>query len=105
MYASGSSVAQHSKVTQDLSFLMECFREVLEDTGDHDLAQRLPWQDTPTQDGDAALSGRIAQAYSIAFQLLNIVEENTAVQHRRAVEAKGDLAELSGLWGQSLRQL
>jgi hypothetical protein len=62
MYVSGSAAAQRSKVTQDLHFLMDCFREVLEDAGEDDLARRLPWQDIPAQDDDMVLSDRVSTA-------------------------------------------
>lgn len=97
MYASGPLIAHRSKVKCDLRFLMECFREVLEDAGERDLARRLPWQDTPAPPDHAALPERTAQALSIAFQLLNMVEENAGTQDRRTTEANGGLVEVSGL--------
>ena len=36
------------KVDRDLGFLMQCFREVLEEAGEYALAQYLPWQETDT---------------------------------------------------------
>ncbi|NTW48431.1 MAG: phosphoenolpyruvate carboxylase, partial [Chlorobiales bacterium] len=48
---------------------------------------------------------RSVQAYSIFFHLLNMAEENSAAQYRRALEAEHGLAHLSGLWGQNLSRL
>lgn len=96
---------QAEKVVGDLYFLLECFQSMLRDVGETEIARLLPWvgeTETPTTETSIA---RLAQAYSIAFQLLNLVEENAAVQQRRAVEAQGELASENGSWEQNLGQL
>lgn len=93
------------KVDYDLGFLMQCFREVLEEEGEHKLAQYLPWQDVTMPPADSKPSERLAQAYSIAFQLLSMVEQNAAVQRQRLTESKQGLAAMQALWGQCLQQL
>jgi phosphoenolpyruvate carboxylase len=95
-----------AKIDTDLEFLMQCFREVLESLGDHDIAEKLPWIGTPeaTQPLEN-FPPRLAHAYSIAFHLLNMVEENAATQMRRASETANGLASEPGLWGQQLKQL
>lgn len=93
------------KVDRDLRFLMQCFREVLEELGEHDLACRLPWIGAPPASFEGLLPERIAQAYSISFQLLNIVEENAGVQTRRLTETEEGMASETGLWGQALQRL
>jgi phosphoenolpyruvate carboxylase len=45
------------------------------------------------------------QAYSIAFQLLNMVEENASAQSKRLREDKHGLASDPGSWGRALRAL
>ena len=47
----------------------------------------------------------MAQAYSIAFRLLTMAEENAAAQFRRATETSQGMAQLSGLWAQNLAHL
>src|SRR4029453_1141979 len=93
------------KVDHDLSFLMQCFREVLEEEGEHQLAGSLPWRDVNIPLSDIKPSERLAQAYSIAFQLLSIVEQNAAVQRQRLTESTHGLAAMQALWGQCLRQI
>ncbi len=88
------------KIETDLAFLQECFIEVLSELGEGDLAESLK-SGKPLEN----LALRIAKAYSMFFQLLNIVEENAAAQFRRKIETEKDMAELSGLWGQNLRDL
>ena len=78
------------KIHDDLAFLMNCFREVLEELGENHLAANLPWI-SPVQI-DLPPNPRLCQAYSIAFQLLNMVEENVAAQVRRSRESETGLA-------------
>jgi phosphoenolpyruvate carboxylase len=95
-----------AKIETDLDFLMQCFREVLVSLGQQDIAGRLPWSgaDAPGPAADD-FPPRLAHAYSIAFHLLNMVEENAATQMRRASETANGLASEPGLWGQQLKQL
>jgi phosphoenolpyruvate carboxylase len=91
------------KIREDLSFLMHCFREVLEELGEQDLAKRLPWiSDVTISDRP---NSRLSQAYSVAFQLLNMVEENVAAQVRRSRESDLGLASEPGLWAYQLDKL
>jgi phosphoenolpyruvate carboxylase len=104
------------KIDVDLVFIMDCFREVLEELGEGALARRLPWIDhgDPMRTGKAApargtpvadLGERDVQVLSVAFQLLNMVEENAAAQSRRRRESTEGMLREPGLWGQNLRQL
>ncbi|MBV9391044.1 MAG: phosphoenolpyruvate carboxylase, partial [Verrucomicrobia bacterium] len=91
------------KIHQDLKFLMICFREVLAELGEPDIADNLPWiSEVQT---DLAPSHRLCQAYSVAFQLLNMVEENVAAQVRRARESDLGLSAEPGLWAFHLKKL
>jgi phosphoenolpyruvate carboxylase len=91
------------KIHEDLSFLMHCFREVLEELGEEDLAKRLPWiSDVTISDRP---NPRLSQAYSVAFQLLNMVEENVAAQVRRLRESDLGLTSEPGLWAYQLEKL
>ena len=96
------------KNDRDLAFLMECFREVLEELGEVDLAARLPWIGrycALAEPTDADAINRELQALSVAFHLLNLVEENAAAQARRMREHRQGLLHEPGEWGQNLRQL
>src|SRR6201981_1586392 len=91
------------KIQDDLTFLMNCFCEVLEELGEHYLASNLPWINQVNVDAEP--NPRLCQAYSIAFQLLNMVEENVAAQVRRARESEIGLSGEPGLWGDHLPQM
>lgn len=93
------------KVDRDLSFFMRCFREVLEEAGEQALASSLPWQGVDSAPLATISAERLSQAYSIAFQLLSMVEQNAAVQHQRSTEVEHGLAAIQALWGQCLQQM
>ena len=81
------------KINSDVEFLMECFREVLAELGQPELAAALPWSEGGQ---DQPLPPLVGQAYSVAFQLLNLVEENAAAQTRRKREQTGHVTSPSG---------
>ncbi|MEI7441653.1 MAG: hypothetical protein WCK43_08520, partial [bacterium] len=106
------------KIDTDLQELMTCFSEVLEELGQKKIAAQLPWTH-PREGGDPVCllkqrhpregwnpaSLGIEQAYSVAFQLLNIVEANAAARTRRLREMDAGLTAERGLWGEQLLQL
>ncbi|MBA3963025.1 MAG: phosphoenolpyruvate carboxylase [Chthoniobacterales bacterium] len=93
------------KIDRDLAFLSECFREVLVELGEPELAERLPWIAREELEISETYPARIGQAFSISFQLLNLVEENVAAQMRRMRESELGLAFEPGLWGYHFRRL
>src|SRR5476649_1328303 len=74
-----------AKIDADLGFLMGCLKDVLCELGEEEAAAHLPWQVGGTAHDINDPPARIEQAYSIAFQLLNMVEENAATQTRRQI--------------------
>lgn len=93
------------KISRDLDFIMTCFGEVLREQGEEGIAARLPWlaaADVPVE-GDCP--ERLPQAYSTAFTLLNMIEENAYAQNHRQLAAAGKLGERSGSWENTFRRL
>lgn len=86
----------------DLRYLMEAFADVLQQLGEPELAACLPWIGTGAPQ---KTSRSLGQAYSIAFQLLNIVEERAASQIRRLREKNHGPEAEKGLWADNLKQL
>src|SRR5215813_7574450 len=88
---------------------MGCLRDVLEEAGEHELSAALPWIGTSSESVSSGTHSidpeRLAQAYSIAFHLLSMVEQNAAVQQQRLTEAERGLTAMQALWGQCLQQL
>ncbi|SKB07504.1 Phosphoenolpyruvate carboxylase, type 1 [Prosthecobacter debontii] len=88
----------------ELKFLMEAFANVLRRLGEPDLAKKLPWAGKCEGIGDAP-DRALGQAYSIAFQMLNIVEERAAAQVRRLREKERGPEAEKGLWPDNLKQM
>lgn len=105
MILSGALTADPAKVERDLGFLLACFSDVLVEAGEAELAALLPWRGVSDPPAETVPTERLAQAYAIAFQLLSMVEQNAAVQERRALEIHRGLAAVPALWGQALEQL
>jgi phosphoenolpyruvate carboxylase len=98
-----------AKIDRDLAFLTDCFREVLVELGEEELAEHLGAQtwsvDPPRANDPDDHPERLGQVHSIAFQLLNMVEENVAAQTRRTRETQQGITAEAGLWGHYLRKL
>ena len=88
----------------DLHSLLEAFAEVLHELGHGELAAHLPWRGKPIETS-AELPPRLGLAYSVAFQLLNMVEENAAAAMRELRESSEGLTAEQGLWGAQLARL
>jgi len=92
-----------TKIRTDLHWIMDCFRDVLTDLGETQLAQSLPWGDqhTPIIPEGSLAEDKLIQALSISFQLLNMVEENAAAQFRRKLETQEGTKAIRGSWGET----
>lgn len=89
-------------IESNLQFLLQCFEEVLTELGEHHLVPFLPWRNTSKLE-DAPPEAQ--QLFSIAFQLLNIVEERAAVNIRRERENQIGASSIRGLWSQKLEEM
>ena len=91
------------QIDRDLRFTVGAFAEVLRDLGHGELAEHLPWI------GDGAIASeppaRLGLAYSVAFQLLNMVEESAAATMRELREEHEGVVAEQGLWGNQLARL
>ncbi len=92
------------KPYEDLEFLLECFREVLQESGENKLAAQIPWINDIDAITPEEFNRKLVQVYSIVFQLLNMVEVNGAVQNRRQLENEA-MSNVNGLWAENLKKL
>lgn len=92
------------KPYKDLEFLLNCFREVLEENGEAELAKTIPFINDNTPN-PSQLSLKEIQVFSIAFQLLNMSEIHGAVQNRRKIEGEHKFENINGLWANNLTAL
>ena len=93
-----------AKLENDLKYLIGCLGEVLTELGHGDMAAWLPWSEKPAP-ASGKLPPQLGLVYSIAFQLLNMVEENSAAAMRVLREESEGLAAEPGLWGRYLAAL
>lgn len=94
------------KIDRDLRFLIECLGEVLEELHLGDLAKHLPWfGPAGAKIKTAEVPTQLGLVYSIAFQLLNMVEENAAAYVRTLRESRGGVTVERGLWGERFAKL
>lgn len=85
------------KIQDDIAYLQNCFEELLEDLGETEIIRQL--RGDFSGDADPA---KVSKAVSLFFQLINIAEENAAIQLRRKLENQHGPAHISGLWGRIL---
>lgn len=104
MITSATSVVDFDKASLDYSFLLDCFIEMLRDLGHGQIATML-LEGGQLHGAAPGSVERAIQAWSVAFQLLNMAEENSAAQYRRSLESKEGVEHLTGLWGEALRNL
>jgi phosphoenolpyruvate carboxylase len=105
MGASQSEAVALDKIRGDLGFLMGLFLDVLQDLGETELVTRLPWRHAEPKVETSEDPLRTTQAYSMAFRLLGMIEENALAQSRRKLERDQGLAESTGTWAAHFQQL
>ncbi len=97
------------QIDEERNFLNTCFHEMLLELGETELATFLD----PARSHDEAnpirhegpFPDRLGQAYAIAFQILNLVEETVAGQVRHQRESREGLQAEPGLWGSYFKRL
>jgi len=92
------------KPYDDLHFLLNCFKEVLEENNQQKLVGLLPWLNSTVPSDPDLTSNEYIHMMSMCFQLLNLVEVNGAVQSRRHKEDE-DMAQVNGLWANQFQYL
>lgn len=91
------------KPYEDLEFLLKALKSVLIENGEAELASIIPWINSEDIKVEKITPKHI-QLYSLAFQLVNMVEINGAVQQRRQKE-ESSLDSISGLWAKNFKDL
>ena len=93
-----------ARVERDLAWMMGIFRELLEELGEKEAGEALPWIHGPKHLPEIK-EGKITRAYAIAFGLLNIAEEVAAAAMRQMSEAVNGPQHEPGSWAQALCRL
>ena len=79
-----------AKIREDLSYLHNCFVEMLRGMGKNQIADAIETGNHRKTDSEG-----ITKAFTLYFQLVTIVEENAAVQLRRKLEDEYGLPRLT----------
>lgn len=90
------------RLEHDLSHLSRLLCTMLERQGRGDLAAWIPWGSTLPEGTPPPETERL---YTIAFEILNLVEENASAQTRRVRETSEGLAAERGLWAWAFKRL
>jgi phosphoenolpyruvate carboxylase len=94
--------ATQGRLEKDLSHLSRLLRTMLERQGRADLAAWIPWGGTIPEGEPPVEAERL---YTIAFEILNLVEENASAQVRRVKETHDGLSAERGLWAWAFKRL
>lgn len=92
------------KPYKDLKFLLEALSEILKENGEESIANQIPWINDLPELEKTDFTEKHIQLYSLVFQLVNMVEVNGAVQHRRKLEDE-ELSSINGLWANNFKKL
>ena len=94
------------KIRSDLHLIMSGFKSMLESLGEQELAGLLPW----VNEGEVydrpfhVPEEKLVQALGMSFEILNLVEENTATQFRRKMETRFGMGAIRGSWAETLQK-
>lgn len=91
------------RLDRQVGYVIGAFAEVLDEMDLGELSVWLPWRGEALPSGEAPT--RVGLAYSMAFQVLNLVEEGVAEYVRGLREMHGGLAAEEGLWADHLSKL
>ncbi len=94
-----------AKIDSDIRYLIDRLRDMLSSLGEGEAAELLPWQEGADSPPQTPGTQAIEQAYSIAFQLLNMVEECAAERTRVSRERAGAARENPGTWACYIERL
>ncbi|MEM1441299.1 MAG: phosphoenolpyruvate carboxylase, partial [Verrucomicrobiota bacterium] len=89
----------------EVNEIMTCLQEVLHSTGQSHLAEKLPWLNSCNENAVEDSPMQTSEVYSIAFQLLDMIEEQVSLMTRKQREMLLGPETEKGLWPQVLQSL
>ena len=81
---------KESKVKEDLEYLLECVKEIFTEMGENKLVQFISFLEGKSVPPEDLELERTVQLLSLYFQLLNMVEENSAAQNKSTDKAMAE---------------
>ena len=90
------------KILEDRKNILSCFKEMLANIEENNLSAFIEsLNENNTYDGIS--DEKIMQSFGIYFQLMNLIEENAAIQFNRQFEKNFGISAIRGSWGETFK--
>lgn len=93
------SIKGFDKILDDKKSILSCFKEMLSNIEENELSCFIE----SINEYSAISDEKIIQSFGIYFQLMNLIEENGAIQFNRQFEKKYGIEAIRGSWGETLK--
>ena len=98
-----TSTKGFDKILEDKKDILSCFKEMLSGIEENSLSAFIESLDADDK-GVAVSDEKIIQAFGIYFQLMNLIEENAAIQFNRQLEKNDGISAIRGSWGETFKR-
>lgn len=96
------SIKGFDKILDDKKSILSCFKEMLSNIEENELSCFIE-SINENNEYSAISDEKIIQSFGIYFQLMNLIEENGAIQFNRQFEKKYGIEAIRGSWGETLK--
>ncbi len=90
------------KILEDKKNVLSCFKEMLSNIEENNLSNFMDSLNGNYEDGVIS-DDKIIQSFGIYFQLMNLIEENAAIQFKRQLEKNDGVSAIRGSWGETFK--
>jgi phosphoenolpyruvate carboxylase len=90
------------KILKDKKNILSCFKEMLSNIEEDELSKFIESLNEDNRDSSIS-DEKIIQSFGIYFQLMNLIEENGAVQFNRQYEKNFGISAIRGSWGETFK--
>ncbi|WP_340199619.1 phosphoenolpyruvate carboxylase [Ascidiimonas sp. W6] len=97
------NVKGFDKILEDKKNILSCFQEMLVNINENNLSNFIESLNETNEDGSKISDEKIIQSFGIYFQLMNLIEENAAIQFNRQLEKNSGISAIRGSWGETFK--
>ena len=90
------------KILEDKKNILSCFKEMLSNIEENNLSTFIESLNENSEYDDIS-NEKIIQSFGIYFQLMNLIEENAAIQFNRQFEKNFGASAIRGSWGETFK--
>jgi len=90
------------KILEDKKNILSCFKEMLSSIDENKLSTFIESLNENNEFGGIT-DEKIIQSFGIYFQLMNLIEENAAIQFNRQFEKNFGISAIRGSWGETFK--